>query len=163
MDEYLETGEVVTTHGVRGELKVYPWADSPDFLLRFRSFMIDGNEYKVESCRVQGTCVLLKLKGIDSIEAASPLIHKTVYFKRKGVKPEKGYFIADLIGLDVRANGESIGKLKDVLQYPGNDVWVVRGKKEYLIPSVPAFILKVDIDAGYAEVNLLEGMASDEN
>ena len=163
MAEYLETGEVVTTHGIHGELKIYPWADSPDFLLQFRSLRIGATDYKVASSRVQGTCVLVKLKEIDTVEAASALIHSTVYFDRTGITPESGYFIADLIGLDVRCEGESIGTLKEVLQYPGNDVWVVRGKREYLIPSVPSFILGVHIPEGYAEVRLLEGMASDEN
>ena len=163
MAEYLETGEVVTTHGIHGELKIYPWADSPDFLLQFRSLRIGATDYEVASSRVQGTCVLVKLKGIDTVEAASALIHSTVYFDRTGITPESGYFIADLIGLDVRCDGESIGTLKEVLQYPGNDVWVVRGKREYLIPSVPSFILGVHIPEGYAEVRLLEGMASDEN
>lgn len=163
MDGYLETGEIVSCHGIRGEVKVYPWADSPDFLLRFRELKIGEALYSVERSRVQGTCVLLKLRGIDSIEAASPLIHKTVYFAKAGVKPDKGYFIADLIGLRVFSEEKEIGRIEDVLQYPGNDVLLVRGEKEYLVPFVPAFVHKVDLEQGRADISLLEGMASDEN
>lgn len=163
MDGYLETGEIVSCHGIRGEVKVYPWADSPEFLLRFREFKIGENLYSVERSRVQGTCVLLKLRGIDSIEAASPLIHKTVSFAKAGVKPDKGYFIADLIGLRVFSEEKEIGRIKEVLQYPGNDVLLVQGEKEYLIPFVPAFVHAVDLDLGRADVSLLEGMANDEN
>ena len=161
--QYLETGEIVSTHGVRGEVKVYPWADSPEFLLSFRELRIGGTDYRVERSRVQGTCVLLKLRGIDTVEQAMPLRGKTVEFDRTGVKPENGWFIADLIGLRVLADGREIGTVTDVLQMPGNDVWVVSGEREYLIPAVPAFLLKVEPEAGYAEVRLIEGMASDEN
>jgi len=162
-ERYLETGEVVSTHGIRGELKIYPWADSPEFLLQLKELRIGGRIYPVTSSRVQKTCVLVKLQGVDSIEAAQPLIGKTVEFNRDAYAPETGWYIADLIGLEVRCDGKVIGKLKDVLQMPGNDVWVVKGTHEYLIPSVPEFILKVDPANGFIEVRLLEGMASDEN
>ena len=161
--QYLETGETVSTHGVRGEVKVYPWADSPEFLLSFRELRIGGALYRVERSRVQGTCVLLKLSGIDTVEQAMPLRGKVVEFDRTGVQPKSGWFIADLIGLHVRADGAEIGTVTDVLQMPGNDVWVVKGEREYLIPAVPAFLLAVDVAAGYADVRLIEGMASDEN
>jgi len=163
MQQLIETGEVVNTHGVRGEIKVKPWADSPDFLLHFQSFLINGKEFVVEKSRVNGSCVLLKLRGIDTIDAAQLLRGQTVSFRRDQYTPESGHFIADLLGLEIRSDGKAIGTLKDVLQYPGNDVWVVKGKKEYLIPSVPAFIKHVSIEEGFAEVILLEGMAEDEN
>ena len=69
--QYLQTGKIVSTHGVRGEVKLLPWADSPEFLLQFDTLWIGGRAYRVESSRVQKTCVLLKLEGIDTVEAAS--------------------------------------------------------------------------------------------
>ena len=74
--QFLEAGQIVTTHGVRGEMKVLPWADSPDFLLDFDRVRIEGNDYKVESCRIQKSCNLLKLEGIDTMEAASLCMEK---------------------------------------------------------------------------------------
>ena len=71
--QYLQTGKIVSTHGVRGEVKLLPWADSPEFLLQFDTLWIGGRAYRVESSRVQKTCVLVKLAGIDTVEAASAL------------------------------------------------------------------------------------------
>ena len=71
--QFLEAGEIVTTHGVRGEMKVLPWADGPDFLTDFKRVRIGGTEYKVESCRIQKTCNLLKVKDVDTMEAAQAL------------------------------------------------------------------------------------------
>ena len=159
--QYMETGEIVSTHGIRGEVKVYPWADGPEFLLEFDEFRIGGVLYEVENARVQKTCVLLKLKGIDTVEDAMALKGKVVEFDRTDVELEEGWFIADLIGLRVLENGTEIGKIKDVLQYPGNDVWIVKGEKQYMIPSVEEFIKEVHIDEGYAVVSLIEGMAID--
>ena len=76
--EFLEAGEIVNTHGVRGEMKVLPWADGPDFLVEFKRVRIGGVEYKVESCRIQKTCNLLKVTGIDTMEAAHAMYGKTV-------------------------------------------------------------------------------------
>ena len=161
MKQFLETGEIVSTHGIRGEVKVYPWADSPEFLLEFDRFRIGGTDYDVEQSRVQKNCVLLKLRGVDTVEAAMALRGQVVEFDRSEVELEKGWFIADLIGLRVRSEGREIGSITDVLQYPGNDVWVVKGEKEYMIPAVPAFLKEVRVDEGYAVVALIEGMETD--
>ena len=161
MKQFLETGEIVSTHGIRGEVKVYPWADSPEFLLEFDRFRIGGTDYDVEQSRVQKNCVLLKLRGVDTVEAARALRGQVVEFDRSKVELEEGWFIADLIGLRVRSEGREIGSITDVLQYPGNDVWVVKGEKEYMIPAVPAFLKEVRVDEGYAVVALIEGMESD--
>ena len=159
--QYMETGEIVSTHGIHGEVKVYPWADGPEFLLEFDEFRIGGRLYEVENARIQKTCVLLKLKGVDTVEEAMTLKGKVVEFDRTDVELEEGWFIADLIGLRVLENGAEIGTIKDVLQYPGNDVWIVRGKHEYMIPSVAEFVKEVHIEEGYAVVQLIEGMAVD--
>ena len=161
MKQFLETGEIVSTHGIRGEVKVYPWADSPEFLLEFDRFRIGGTDYDVEQSRVQKNCVLLKLRGVDTVEAAMALRGQVVEFDRSEVELEEGWFIADLIGLRVHSEGREIGSITDVLQYPGNDVWVVKGEKEYMIPAVPAFLKEVRVDEGYAVVALIEGMESD--
>ena len=159
--QYMETGEIVSTHGIRGEVKVYPWADGPEFLLEFDEFRIGGVLYEVENARVQKTCVLLKLKGIDTVEQAMALKGKVVEFDRTDVELEEGWFIADLIGLRVLENGAEIGTIKDVLQYPGNDVYVVKGAHEYLIPAVKEYVEPLDLSEGCVKVRLIEGMQTD--
>ena len=160
--QFLEAGEVVTTHGVRGEMKVLPWADGPDFLCEFNRVRIGGAEYKVESCRIQKTCNLLKVRGVDTMEAAQALHGKVVEVFRDDA-PEGLIFVAELIGTEVFSDGVSIGKIADVLDYPGNKVYIVRGTHEYMIPAVKEFILSTDKDAGVMQVRLIEGMRSDES
>ncbi len=165
MKEFLPAGEIVNTHGIRGEMRVLPWADGPEFLLGFKKVYVDGKEYKVESARVQKTCVLLKLAGVDSIEDATLLRNKTVEIARKDAKLEKGaFFVADLVGLSVvDQEGNTIGKLTEVLSMPKNDVYVVTGEKEYLIPAVKEYVKDIRLKGGVMEVVLIEGMETDAN
>ena len=160
--QYLQAGQIVTTHGVRGEMKILPWADSPDFLLDFERVRIDGKEYKVESCRIQKSCNLLKLAGIDTMEAAQAMHGKTLEIYREDADPEL-IFAAELIGMEVYQEEAMIGKVVDVLDYPGNKVYVVKGEKEYMIPAVKAFVLSTDMESNRMQVKLIEGMASNEN
>jgi len=147
---------------VHGEMKVLPWADGPDFLLDFDRVRIDGKEYKVESCRIQKSCNLLKLQGIDTMEAAQAMHGKTLEIYREDTDPDV-IFAAELIGIDVYCDDMQIGKLIDVLDYPGNKVYVVKGEKEYMIPAVKAFVLATDMDNNRMQVRLIEGMATNEN
>ncbi len=160
---YLEAGKVVSTHGVRGEVKLLPWADSPEFLLPFTTLWGEGNRaLEVEESRVHGTCVLFKFKGIDTVEEASALRGRILSIRRDDEHlPQDVVFIADLIGLPVFSNGEQIGVLKEVLTMPSSDVYVVKGEHEYMIPAVPAFVPEVDPSKGRIDVNLIEGMQSD--
>ena len=160
--QFLEAGEVVTTHGVRGEMKVLPWADGPDFLLDFKRVRNGGAEYKVESCRIQKTCNLLKLQGVDTMEAAQAMRGKTVEIYRQDA-PKDLIFAAELIGVEVFAEGQQIGKITDVLDYPGNKVYVVKGEYTYMIPAVKAFVLSTDMEQNIMQVKLIEGMRTDEN
>ena len=160
--EFVEAGEIVTTHGVKGEMKVLPWVDSPDILCEFDRCRIGGVEYEIENCRIQKTCNLLKVRGIDTMEAAQAMRGKVVELYREDIDDDV-IFAAELIGVEVYAEGENIGKIVEVLDYPGNSVYVVKGKYEYMIPAVKAFILSTDVEANRMEVRLLEGMRSDEN
>ena len=160
--QFIEAGEIVTTHGVRGEVKVLPWVDSPEVLCEFDRVRIGGKEYAMESCRIQKSCNLVKLAGVDTMEAAQALRGKTVELYREDIDDEV-IFAAELIGVEVYAGGEWIGKIAEVLDYPGNSVYVVRGEHEYMIPAVKHFILSTDMEANRMEVKLIEGMRSDEN
>lgn len=160
--QFLDAGEIVTTHGIRGEVKVLPWSDGPEFLCDFSRVRIGGQDYEVESCRVQKACNLLKLRGVDTVEDGQALRGKTVTVYRDDA-PADVIFTDELIGVEVFSDGESIGKVTDVLDYPANKVYVVTGRHEYMIPAVKQFILDTDLDANTMQVMLLEGMRSDEN
>ena len=159
--QYLQTGKIVSTHGVRGEVKLLPWADGPEFLLQFHTLYLGEKPYRVEQSRVQKTCVLLKLAGVDTVEAASALRDKVVSIARADAKlPEGSLFIADLIGLPVYDGETLLGTLTEVMPTPANDVYVVKSGdgQEHLIPSVPDFVLERNLDEGYIRVRLIEGM-----
>lgn len=160
--EFVEAGEIVTTHGVRGEMKVLPWGDSPDFLLDFKRVRVAGAEYKVEACRVQKTCNLLKLSGVNTVEDAQLLRGKIVEVYRSDCDPNV-IFAAELIGVQVYENDRLLGKITQVLDYPGNKVYVVKGEYEYMIPAVNAFILSTDMETETMQVKTIEGMRTDEN
>ena len=157
---FIEAGEIVNTHGVRGEIKMLPWLDSPEDMRGFTRCRIGGKDYAITACRVQNTCDLLKLEGVDTMEAAQALRGKTVTLYREDMD-EDVIFAGDLIGMEVFSQGEKIGELTQVLDYPGNQVYVVKGEREYMLPAVKEFILSTDLDGNRMEVKLLEGMETD--
>lgn len=163
MKEFLPAGEIVNTHGIRGEVRVLPWADSPDFLLNFKELYLDGEKRKVQSSRVQKTCVLVKFKDVDTVEEAALLRGKQVSICKDDARLEKGtYFVADLVGLTViDQNGEELGKLTEVLSMPKNDVYIVKGQGEYMIPAVKEFVGAIDLKKGTMQVTIIEGMKTD--
>ena len=160
--QFVEAGEIVSTHGIKGEMKVLPWVDGPEILCEFDRCRICGKEYEIEECRVQKTCNLLKVKGIDTMDAAQLMRGKVVELYREDIDDEV-IFAAELIGMEVYCEGEMIGKIKEVLDYPGNCVYVVKGHYEYMIPAVKEFILSTDMEGNVMQVKLIEGMRSDEN
>ena len=160
--EFIEAGEIVNVHGLRGEVKVLCWLDDPEMLCEFDRCRIHGKEYEMEQVRVQKTCNLVKLQGVDTVEEAQKMRGKKVELYREDID-EEVIFAAELIGMDVLSDGASIGTLSDVLDYPGNKVYVVKGVHEYMIPAVSQFIEDIDMDAGVIRVRLIEGMRTDEN
>lgn len=158
--QYLEAGQIVNTHGIRGEVRILPWTDTPDFLRKFKTLYVDGKPMQVLSASVHKQQVIVRFEGIDDINAAMPLKGKTVYIDRADVRLPRGrFFIQDILGADVvTESGESIGKLTDVLDLPGGQVYEVKGETEHLIPAVPEFVRKVDVEAGVITVRLIEGM-----
>ncbi len=160
--QFVEAGEIVTTHGVKGEVKVLCWLDDPEMLCEFDRCRITGKDYAIEQCRVQKTCNLVKLSGIDTMEAAQAMRGKTMELYREDID-EDVIFAAELIGVEAFCEGAPIGKIVDVLDYPGNSVYVVKGEYEYMIPAVKQFILSTDVDGNRMDVKLIEGMRTDEN
>ena len=161
-NQFLETGQIVNTPGVRGEVKIMPWADSPDFLCQFDTLYLDGKPVKVLSARPNKTMVLVAFEGVDTVEKAMRLKGKVISIDRAQIKlPAGRYFLADLMGLKVlnAATGEELGTVEDILTPPAHNVYLVRGDgKEYMIPAVPAFVAETNVEGGYIKVNLIEGL-----
>mgnify|MGYP002508273408 CR=1 FL=1 len=160
--EFIEAGEIVNVHGLRGEVKVLCWLDDPEMLCEFDRCRIAGKEYNMDQVRVQKTCNLVKFSGIDTMDAAQLMRGKVIELYREDIDDEV-IFADELKGMEVFAEGELIGKIVDVLDYPGNKVYVVKGDKEYMIPAVKAFVLSTDMDANVMQVKIIEGMRSDED
>lgn len=163
--KFLEAGVIIGTHGVRGEVKITPWGDSPDFLCGFSTIYIDGNPVRVRSARTNKTQVLAALEGCDTVEEAMRYKGKVISIDRADAKLSDGqFFLADLVGLPVldAATGNEVGKLAEVLDLPAQNVYVVKGgQKSYMIPAVPAFVTETNVAEGYIKVNLIEGLESD--
>ena len=160
MNEFLDCGQIVNTHGIHGEVRIVPWADSPEFLRGFPTLYVDGAPKRVLSCRVHKGSVIARLDGVDTVEQAMPLKGKTVQIRRADAKlPEGAFFLADIIGLDVVDEaGQKLGVLREVLSPSIQQVYVVDGQREIMIPAVPEFILETNIAGGYMKVRLIEGM-----
>ena len=158
---FIEAGEIVTTHGIRGEVKVLPWLDSPEMLCEFDRCRIGGKEYKIDTCRVQKTCNLVKLSGVDTMEDAQAMRGKVIELYREDIDDDV-IFASELVGVEVFCDSKCIGKITEVLDYPGNSVYVI-DKGAYMIPAVKEFILSTDLGKNEMQVKLIEGMRSDEN
>jgi len=163
-EQYLEVGKVTSTHGVMGEVRVQPWADSPEFLCQFKTLYVDQAHWpiKVERARVHKNMVILKFEGIIDVPSALSMRNAVLYIDRADAKLPKGsFFLADLMGLEVRdaQSGKVLGKIADIMNLPANNVYVVRGgERELLIPAVPQFIAETNVEGGYLRVNMMEGL-----
>ena len=158
--QFVEAGEIVNVHGLKGEIKVLPWVDSPEDLVGFERCRIARKDYEIELVRVQKTCALVKLVGIDTVEDAQKMRGKTLLLFREDID-DVVIFAAELINMEVFCEDEKIGAIAEVLDYPGNSVYVVKGAKTYMIPAVKEFILNTDMDGNRMDVKLLEGMETD--
>lgn len=164
LQQFLEVGKVTNTHGVMGEVRVQPWADSPEFLCQFKTLYVDQAHWpiKVERARVHKNMVILKLEGVIDVPSALAMRNAVLYIDRADVKlPEGSFFLADIYGLEVRdaETGNILGKVEDVLTLPANNVYVVKGgERELMIPAVPQFIEETNIEEGYLRVKLMEGL-----
>lgn len=158
--QYIEAGRIVNTHGVAGEVKIEVWLDSPQFLKSFKRCFIDRREVKLLSARVHKGFLIVKLEGVEDVNAAMALKGRTVFIDRADARLPKGaFFLQDIIGASVvDESGSEIGKLVDVMETPASNVYVVKGEREHLIPAVPEFVLSTDADNGIITVHLIEGM-----
>lgn len=169
--EFLEIGEIVGTHGVRGEMRVNPWCDSPDYMTKFKTLYLDSNEgcaVQVKSARPHGNIVLLSVKDVDTVEKAQKMRGKVLFMKRSDAKlPKNKFFVAELIGCEVfDADDEQkrYGILSDVSRTGANDVWHIECEgKEYLIPAIPDVVVETDVEANRVTIRPLKGIFDDED
>ena len=169
---YLEVGQIVSTHGIKGEVRVQPWCDSTEFLKQFKTLYFDKKgekSVKILACRPNGNIAIMKLEGVDTVEQAATYRNKVLYMNRKDAKiaPDT-YFIQDLIDCTViDADNEEIkyGVLTDVSQTGANDVWHItaENEKEYLIPAIPPVVIDTDVIKGIIKIRPLKGIFDDEN
>lgn len=162
--EYLEAGKIVTTHGIRGEVKIMPYTDSPDLLAEFDRLFIgkEREEVLIERSRVFKNTVIAKIEGVDTPEAAEKLRNKVLYMHRDDLElDDDTYFIQDLIGMEVRdADTQQVyGTIADVMQTGANDVYVIKGAdREYLVPAIADVVVSTDIDGNIMTIRPLDGL-----
>lgn len=163
MDNYIEVGQIVNTHGLRGEVKVNPWTDFPEIYSSFDSvFTGDGIEYKIIGVKYQKGCVLLKLDGVSNIDDAQRMRGNTLYVPRVlfDSLPENTYLIADIIGLAVKDADREYGVISDVITTGSNDVYVVKGEDypQLLIPAIKDVVKEINVEKGYVLVDIPKGL-----
>ncbi len=167
MEDLLRVGVIANTHGIRGEVKVFPTTDEKERFKDLKKVILDtGKEQKVleiQSVRFFKNLVILKFKGIDNINDIEMYKGKDLLVTREDAVPlEEGeYFIADLLDLDVYSDeDEKIGVLYDVMQTGANDVYVVKTEegKEILLPAIDECILDIDLEESRMTVHIMEGL-----
>ena len=167
--EFLEVGQFVGTHGVRGMVRIQPWSDNGEFLTQFKKFYLNNGETKIEMSKIapHGNVVIAQIKGVDSIEQAESFRGKTLYIKRSDARlPEGRYFISEIIGSKVfdADTDKLLGILNDVSPTGANDVWHIKsGDKEYLVPAIDDVIVSVNIDTEQIVIRPLKGIFDDED
>lgn len=169
LKEYLEIGKIVSTQGIKGEVRVECWCDSPAFVSQFKNLYFDEGREKLDiKARPHKNIALVKIKGVDSIEQADLLRGKVLYMKRRDIKLEKGvHFVQDLVGLEIKdfETGEVYGTLNDVLKTGANDVYEMKaGEKQlFYIPVIPDVVKEISPKKGYVLITPMKGMFGDED
>ena len=164
---FLEAGQIVGTHGVRGEVRVQSWCDSPEIFASLKTLYWDaaGTQPVRVKSRVQKNLALAKLEGVDTVQDASVLRGRILYLNRRDLDLGDRYFIQDLVGLSVvdADSGTVYGELTDVSNTGANDIYHMRTPdgREILIPVIPDIIRRVDIDGGRIAICPMKGLFDD--
>ncbi len=161
--KYIDVGQIVNTHGLKGEVKVNPRTDAPEVFEIFdKLFTDDGKEYDVKGVRYQKSCVLLKLSGIDDMTSAERMKNRVLYAQRELFEdlPQDTYLVADIIGLELKDENTIYGVVEEVITTGSNDVYEVRppvGKKIY-VPAIKDVVKEINIAQGYILVDMPKGL-----
>ena len=168
MEELFQVGSITQTHGIRGEVKVFPLTDDISRFKNMKNLLLDGGKdgyitLEVENVRPQKNLVILKFKGIDNINDIEKYKGKGLYVTKENRVPLKKdeYFIADLMGCKVFDDeGNEIGELTEVMQTGANDVYVVKvsDEKEVLFPAIKECVKEVNVEEGKVIVHVMDGL-----
>ena len=167
MNRELRVGVIVRTHGIRGEVKVFPTTDSPDRFKSLKTVQIRrGNNYitaEIENVRFFKNLVIVKFKGIDDINDVEKHVGSDLMIKREdGIALSDGeYYVSDIVGLKVLTEeGAVLGTVSDVLETGANDIYLVKSDdgKEYMIPAVKAFIPDINLEEEKITVRTIPGL-----
>lgn len=168
--QFLDSGKIVGTHGIKGEVRIDPWCDSPEFLCAFKKLWLDenGTEFIEVKSRPHKNIALVKIKGVDTIEAAEKYRGKVVYINRDDINLAEGvHFVQDLIGLEVKDadNGRVYGRISDVLRTGANDVYEIKDAdgKTYLAPVIDDVVKEINVNDGYVLIVPMKGIFDDED
>lgn len=169
LKKYLEAGKIVGTHGIRGEVRVDPWCDSPAFLASFKTLYFNEGAEKIKvTSRPHKNITLIKINGVDTIEQAELLRGKVLYINRKDAKLPKGqHFVQDIIDckvVDIDTNKE-YGVITDVFKTGANDVYSLKGidGKDYLIPVIEQVVIEKNVEDGVILIRPMKGLFEDED
>lgn len=167
MNSYLELGQIVNVKGLKGEVKVNPFTENIDRFEELKTVLIkfknENKEFEIEKVGYHKNQVILKFKGINTIEEAEKLRNSYILIDRNDLEPlEEGvYYITDLLGLEVYTeDGTLLGKVDDIYNTGSNDIYVVKDDlgKQKLLPGIPEVLKNVDLKHGKIIVNLIEGL-----
>ena len=166
--EFLEVGKIVSVVGLKGEVRVQPWCDSPDFLLRFATLYFNGGKdpVVVEKGRVQKNMAVLKLAGIDDVDKANALRGQVLWFRRADMElDERTFFVQELLGItvvDADDPTQVYGTLTEVSPTGANDVYhIEKDGKTVLIPAIRQVVIDTDIDLGVMRIRPMKGLFDD--
>lgn len=171
MKEFLECGKVVAPHGLRGEVKVLPWCDGPQFFGQVGRVFLQpagGQALEIERARSQNTVAIVKFAGCDTVEQAAAMKNRVLFAARGDIPLQEGeYFVQDLEGLSVydADTGALYGRLTQVSQTGANDVYHIAfaDGKERLIPAIRQVVVGVDLEKGRMDIRPLKGLFDDED
>ncbi|HHX68168.1 MAG: ribosome maturation factor RimM [Miniphocaeibacter sp.] len=162
--EFVKVGYITNTHGIKGDLKVYPLTDNPNRFEDDIDFYLDDEKIKVRiiKSRLYRGLVYIKLEGFNNINEVLKFKGKYIYIKEEDRMelPEDTYYISDLIGMEIINDSKVVGYIKDVLINSKNDIYLCesKNKKEFMIPAVKEFVKEIDLKNKKVYVELIEGM-----
>lgn len=169
MVKYLEIGRIVGTHGIKGELRVDPWCDSPEFFSKFKTLYLKNGDEKLNvKSRPHKNIAIMSVKGIDTVEKADLMRGKILYINRDDAALDNNvFFIQDIIGLDVKDvdTGDLYGKVTDVIKTGANDVYQITDSENsnYLIPVIDDVVKEINVKEGYILIYPMKGIFGDED
>ena len=166
MEQFLQVGVISSTHGIRGEVKVFPTTDEPARFKKLKKVLLDTGkerlELEIQSVKFFKQFVIVKFRGIDNINDIEKYKGKSLMVPRQDAVQleEDEYYIADLIGMEVYTDGGRFGTLKDVMETGANEVYIIDSDEhgEVLVPAIHDCILDVDVEKQTMKIRLMDGL-----